>query len=380
MLRDTFGPTIEANFKANKKKLKEEIMRYIDRNSNILYSVDLTERLFFSDDDRAIVYVSMGVREDQVEDAAAKSKDINTSFKVSSNPFYLTCTLMVREAILKNDSEMASMISVLMSCMMYSSMHSQFLKFDANKNIMTYTVNNLDNNFKFKKLGSLFALLEDNVQTWLNTYKSRFQKGTDNDLVYIINALQTRIKGKLRKIFNEFYKNWESGRYLNMDTSSYNEENYKLMDNNSYAVSRLSDKVYLNMIQKGINDTVVKYSITRSDTSYEKLRVILSDIIKNDGGEVVKVINALIEHYVHTSGNAIDTIYKGEFVSYMIKAYASNTEASSIKYVKATLDTWMTENSSRYGNQRYGKTAMVAYKKSIYMYFVYMINLNSKTG
>lgn len=379
MLKDIYGKIIENNMKENKKKLKDCIVKYIDKYSYVLYTADFTEYIYFSDEDRSVIYSNLGVMESDMDSSIKDSKDINNSFKVSSNSFYILSTLAIREAILKNDSETSRLLSIYMSCMMYASMHSNFLQYKANKAIMDYTINNLDNNFKIKKLGSIFALLEDNANTWLETYKSKFKNGTDNDIVYIVNALQTRIKGKLRKIFNAFYEDWESGKYLNMENGSYTEENYKEIDNNSYMSARLADKVYLTLIQKGVNAKLLKYSITKSDTSYVKLKSIIEDIIKNDEkGEVKDVIQNMIDYYTRTSGNSADKISSGEFITYMISAYASNTDSVQTKFIKDTIDSWLEESASRFGIKRYGKTAMSSYKKSIYMYLVYTININAK--
>lgn len=370
---------VEANLKANKNKIRDGIIRYIDRYSHVLYSVDFSEYTYFSDEDREMLYVNIGITEDELDESIKNSKDINTSFKVSSNSFYHACMLSIREAILKNYKDMPKMLGTYMSFMMYSSMLSNFLEHKPNKAIMDYTINNLDNNFKIKKLGSIFSLLEDNVETWIKTYTSQIKRGTDKDFVYVINALQTRIKGKIRKIMNEFYDNWEGGKYLNMDNGSYSEENYREVDNNSYMSARLADKVYLRMIQKSISTKILKYSITKSDTSFTKLKSIIEDIIKNDDkNELKNVIQSMIDYYVLTSGNGVDKISSGEFITYMMTAYASNSDSTQTKYIKDTIDTWLEESGSRYGMKRYGKTAMASYKKAIYMYLVYTINLNSK--
>lgn len=379
MLTTIYAKQVEAGFKANKNKIRDSIIRYIDRYSNVLYSVDFSEYIYFSDDDKSVIYNNIGVTEDELDNSIKESKDINPAFKVSSNSFYHACMLVIREAMLKNDKDMPKLIGVYMSFLMYSSMHSNFLEHKPNKAIMDYTINNLDNNFKIKKSGSIFALLEDNAITWLNTYEARIKRGTDNDFVYIINALQTRIKGKLRKIMNEFYENHKSGKYLNMDNGAYTEENYREVDNNSYMSARLADKVYLRMIQKSISTKLLKYSITKSDTSFTKLKSIIEDIIKNDDkNELKNVIQSIIDYYVITSGNGVDKISSGEFISYMISAYASNSDSTQTKYIKDTIDEWLEESGSRFGMKRYGKTAMSSYKKAIYMYLVYTINLNSK--
>ena len=49
-----------------------------------------------------------------------------------------------------------------------------------------------------------------------------------------------------------------------------------------------------------------------------------------------------------------------------------------MKLIKDTLDYWMKTHMVKYGRQNYGKTAGIAYKKSILMTLVYIINYEAK--
>ena len=152
------------------------------------------------------------------------------------------------------------------------------------------------------------------------------------------------------------------------------------MDNDSYAIDRLATKTYLKMINHQFDSRFIKYAITRSDTSYSKLANIIDDIIGDDeNNDVRKVISALIEYYVLTCKKPPDTIGRGEFVSFMKKVYASNAALEQLDFVKSTIDRWLNENMFKYGKAKYANTAKLQYRKSIYMFLVFIINYEAKT-
>lgn len=381
MVKDTLNPIIEKSLPTNWNRLQEGIIQYIDKNSDVLYTFDLSSRISFADCDRGIVYEACGLTEGMVEAEIKKSKTIHSGNKTHSNPFYVTCALAIGNRIRSKKEDDAKWLASYVSLMMYTSIHFGFVKYGANKNIMDYTIAHLDNSYKIRQMKSLFAFLQDNAVVWLDTYRSRFVKSDDGDLTYVMDALHTRIKGKLRKIFNAYYDNHKSGRYLNYDSDSTEEGNYHQMDNNSYMIDRLTNKTYIKLINHQFDERFIKYSITRSDTSYQKLKKIVDDIISDDtDNDVRKVLSAIVEYYVTHSQNNVERVSKGEFISYMNTVYGSNTEVDQMIYIKKTLERWLTENMYKYGKASYGVTAKQQYKRSVYMFFVFMLNYEAKTA
>lgn len=380
MVRDDLAKYISSTLPSNKKHLADGIIKYIDKNSNVLYSSDLSNRISFDDSDRLLVFDSCGLNEALIDQAMDKSKVFYKDNKILRNPFYTASLLSMSYCLNNKDRDTAMLLMVYMSLMMYTSIHYGFVKYGANKAAMDFTINNLDNNFKIKKLGTLFSMLEDNSRTCFETYEKMIKNCDDSDIVYVVFALHTRIKGKMRKIFNKYYENKQSGRYLNLDTESNAEDNFRQIDNDSYAINKLASKVYLNILHGKIDERFIKYSITRSDTSFGKLKSLIEDVIDSDDDQVVlKMITSMIEYYSLYSQNRIDTIYKGEYITFMLSAYASNTDAEQMVYIKTSIDRWLKENMYKYGKSSYGKTAMSSYKKAFYSFFIYTINYEAKS-
>lgn len=379
MLKDVFLPTVSKNILANQKQFERGIVRYIDRNSDIVYSLDLTKRISFSDYDRNVLYDNIGVTAEQAKAEIAKSKQIPSINKIKSNPFYCMTVLTVGALLDAKKDKLALLALTYMSLNMYPSIHYGFFKFGANKNVMDYTIANLSNSYRIRTMNSIYALLQDNASVYMNTYRKRLIRGTDDDIAQLVSALWDRIKGKIKKIAQAYYKNHEEGNYLNYDSDSLEQDNYHIMDNDSYMMDRLSTKVFLKLINRQFDSRFIRYAITRSDTSYTKLANIIDDIIGDDSNnDVRKVLSAMIEYYVLTSKRPPDTIGKGEFISYMKRSYGSNASIPQLNLIKSTIDRWLDENMYKYGKAKYANTAKAQYRKSIYMFLVFVINYEAK--
>ena len=203
--------------------------------------------------------------------------------------------------------------------------------------------------------------------------------GSDDEIRRVVDAFFTRIKQKLNKIAQEFYKNHKSGRYLNYDSDSYDQDNYRVMDNDSYAMDRLSGAVYMKLINHQFKTQWLKMSITQSSVSLTKLINLFDDVIQNDEDERLrKVILSMVEYFCTVMGNPIDQVSNSKFISVLSSGYSSAAKSEQMIYIKESLDKWLNENSVRYGRGQYGKTAAIAYKKSVYMSLVYIINYEAK--
>lgn len=380
MLKDVFGERISKSITPEKTKAFENyVTTYIDQNSEILLTFDMSQRYSFSDKEREAVYALSSVSEAEMAAAIKKSKTIHSNNKIQSNPFYLLSMLVSRAYLAKKDEKHALQLLVYISLQMYTSSHKGAFKYNANKAAMDYTIAHLTQSFRMTNMTSLFAFIEDNATVAFNTYKSRILNGTDKDLVDVVDALWTRIKAKILRIANQYYKNYSSGKYLYADTESYSEEDYRELDNDSFMIDRLTNKVYLKLINHQYEDRLIKYAITRSDVSYQKVKNIIEDIIdSNDDKSCQKLISSIIEYFVYQSGKTPDYIAKGDFIAFMKSAYGSNTTMEQMATVKNIIEIWLDENASKYGRAVYNRSAKLEYRKVIYMFFVFLINNEAK--
>lgn len=381
MLRDLFGERIaKALTPKVVNDLDKSISNFVDRNSEILMTFDLSVRYSFADADRAVIYNAIGISEAEFTAAVKASKQIYSGNKVQSNPFYLASFLVARYFLSQKNPDVkhAKQVLTYMSLMMYTSIHKGLFKYNANKEIMDYTLTHLNKNFLIRQMASLFAFIEDNVNTIIDTYKPRILKADDSDLAYVTDATWVRTRSKLQKIAQQYYKNHREGNYLNADTDVYTDDEFREIDNNSFVIDRLVNKTYTKLINHQFDNRLLKYSITQSDTSYQKLKNLIDDIVDDDNGEARKLISSIIEFYLMQSGKSADYIARGDFIVYMKTAYGTNTDIGQMSYIKSSIDKWLDANMYKYGRANFGKTARQSYRKSVYMFFVFLINMEAK--
>lgn len=381
MIRDHLVPRIEANLTmARATVINKGIVRYVDKNSDILMKMNWSERYSFADQDRALIYDNIGIDERTFQEEIRESKQIYSGNKIQSNPFYCSVMLTAHVLLEQKNEKLAQLIMTYMCMQMYTSAHKGFFKYGVNDKIMNYTIAHLDNSFRVRSVPSLFAWIDDNAEQTFNAYKDRIERCDDADISWVVNAMWDRIKGKLRKIANLYYKNHEAGNYLNEDDDqTQDSENYHEADNNSYMVERLANKVYIKLLNHQVDERFFKYAITRSDTSLQKLKNLTYDIIDSDNGNLLKsYLISNIEYFLIMSGRGFEYIPRGEYIAYMKAAYASNTELKQMVSIKDQLEKWLTEHMTVVGRQNYGKTARLGYKKALYMFFNFIINREAK--
>lgn len=362
-------------------RVKNDIARYVDKNSDTLLTLDLSKRYSFGDNDRKVLYDAISVTEDSVTADINNSKDIYSGNKVQSNPFYVVATLEASHYMNKKDQQTAEMIITYMSLMMVVSIHKGMFKYGVNQQIMDYTIANLDNTYLIRQFPSLFAFVQDNTHTCVETYKTRLMTCTDKDITWVVDAIWTRMKGKFKKIAQRYYENHKAGNYLNQDTETTpDSESYHEMDNLSFAIDRLTDKVYISLINRQYDKRYIKYSITSSDTSYQKVCNLIEDIIDGDGKDkrMREVISSMITFFLRQSGKPISYIAKGDFIAYMKVAYGSNTTVPQMETIKRHIEYWLDEHMFKYGRASYGKTAKIQYRRCLFMFFVFAINGEAK--
>ena len=381
MIRDTLWPLMTKNITpAVTKKLSTDIGSYVDRNGHVLMTLDFSQRYSFGDRDRELIYNAIGITEDEVEELVSQSKYIYQSNRVQSNPFYNTCALLTGWYVKKNDMNSAIAVWTYMSLMMLTSIHKGLFKFGLQPEIWSYTIAHIDATFSIRNFPSIFAFIQDNTKTVVETYKAKLARGDDKDVTYVIDANWTRLKGKMKKLASKYYENHKSGRYLNQDTDSYDSEDYHQMDNVSFASDRLVNKVYIKLINRQYDKRFIKYSMSGSETSYNKVVNLIEDIIDGDGadGALRDVIDSLIKFYLMNSGKPMSYVGRGDYVAFMKTSFGSNTSSKEMEYVKATIDRWLGEHMYKYGRANYGKTVQIMYRRVIYMFLVFVINYEAK--
>ena len=380
-LLNSLYPIIEKNLsdQNNIKKLLLAIKKYADSHSDILLSVDMSKRLLISEKEKSIVFDVTGLDIATVSKAVKDSPIIKSSWKVATNPFYITSLLIARYFELHNKKAEMEAIIVFMSYVLYVSSHKSSFPYNPNKQIMDYTINNLSNRYLIKQVGTIQGMIEHTVINAINgRYLEDMKDASDIYIKDILSALETRMSSVIKYIATEYYKHHASGDYLFHEEDNESEEDFHVSDNVSFKIDRVVNLVTASIISEGFDyKTCIKRAINlNSDASNKKLEPMLRTIIENDMESIKPIISDIITLFIYKSStNTINDIKTMRFVSESLQIYKSNSQDEITTRIKDKLKYWIDITAEKYGHNfiSKGKTSLDTYRRAIYTCFVFKI-------
>lgn len=372
---DTLYVKVKTNL-SNKNTIstfKTHINKYFDKNSEILFDIKLTKQLLFSDFDKEATYKAAGLTPEEIKKVIKTSKFIKDSWQIMNEPLNIAFVLIIKYFEENRMRKELELTLLYYSCYFYSSLFFKFFNYAPNENIMSYTINNLSNKYKIKKLGSLFKCLEDTSQISHDKYTSKLKKASDEDLAQYISCLKTRVNEFVKNIANEFYKNEKEKKYINFEQDDFSEDNYHMADNNSFAIQRVTDKVLLNLTQNGPDMRFVQASANMNQVSTSVFRNAVLNIMEKSPSEIRELINLILQVYLFDDKNSVDEIRSKKFVVHAIELYKkSNTNDQLVLRIKDILDKWLRENSDNYAKTQ-RKATLTNFRRALYYFFIFTI-------
>lgn len=354
------------------RELLINIGKYFDRNSDVLYDTGCTNKLFFLDDDKEVIYKACNCTKSEIKDIIKESNYIKDTWKILNEPLNTAFVLLIRYYTIKKDSEKMLNVLLFYSCYFYSSLYFKYLPYGANKAVMDYTINTLSKKFKIKQYGNLFETIRNTVLTSHETYEDRLIRGEDGDYAMYVSALKVRLNDLLKNIKNEYTKNYNANRFLNIDSDDTSEENYHIADNTSYIISKLSQATVTRLNTYGPDLKLAKLSANAAGVSVNEVRNVVSHLSDDDSEKIMKLCDMILQLFL-TNGNSSDQIRGKVFLAQCLSIYAkSNTNDKLILDIKKILDEWLKRFSAKYRTTNREPT-LSNFRKSIFLYFVLQI-------
>ena len=365
--------------KNNINTLIKYIRHYADKNADLLLSTDMSSRLIFSENDKKIIYTVTGIKQEEVSAAIKESPAIKPTWKISTNPFYILCVLVMRYFMSHKMEKECYAVNVYMSYLIYTTTHKGFFKYNPSKQIMDYTINNLSNRFLIKQYGTIQEVLENTVIPAMHDrYKKELLDGSDIYIKDIVSALETRITSFVKNVAREFYENHKSGKYLFHEDEDLSEENFHLSDNISFKINRIVTIVTQSIISEGFDQqTCLRRSINlNSGASIKKLEPMLRTIIEEDMDHISEMISDILTLFIYKgNNNSIEDVKTMKFISESLQIYKSNSQDDITIRIKERLLYWINITAEKYGRNfiSKGKTSLDTYRRTIYTCFVFKI-------
>ena len=381
-LVDNIYPIIQGTLGQNPhnvKTLKSVVAEYLDANMAKLSSAGPTYRTLFTDRDKQVLYLNTGTSSELVERILPMSSYIKKHWRNIVIPFNVVCALTITYAKRTNNSELAQYMLMYLTLSMYPSLHAKYFKYGVNPQIMDYTINNLSNKYKIKQMGTIWNTLLDTAMVCDKTYTKNIVRANDKDITDYIESLKTRLNALLKKIKNEYTKNYNDKNIMSIEQDNEDQDNYSRAESNSYIIERLANSITLKVSIGGPDLKIVDLSAKLNAVAVNDLRTTVNNLTadKNNSKEIKAVIIAILTLYLTEPGNTAAEIHTNKFILTCLQIYKkSNTSDKNIIEIKKLLDMWLQRYSDRYKKSNRVAT-LNSFRKALFTYFVFTIQANS---
>ena len=376
-IKTQFYPTVEKALKSKSmvKALMDKISKYVDTNTPALSTIGPVQNIvFWEDKDRQPIYEMVNISKDNLVSTIKKTHELSRSVN-TSDPFNVLMTLIIRYFRMNKMDGERKACCLYLALSMYPSLFSKYFKFKPNENIMEYTINNLSDKYKIKKTGTLLSALIEIINIADDHYSPEIKRFEDKDISLYIAAFKTRLNAFLKNICTEFMKNHAKGKYLNFEDDDNDPENFKVTDNNSLVIQRISQAVIMQVSVHGPDAKAIRLASQINRVSINDMRTTITSICKDTKNkeEIRKIISNILYEFLFTGKNSSDEIKSTKFTLYALQTFKkSNTSNKNVIEIKTTLNKWL----ERY-SERYVKTNMVStlnqFRRALYMFWIFTI-------
>lgn len=384
-IKSKLYPKVAKLLEQNLSKYKRVVSTFIDRRSKDLYDIAPYSNMYFTQKDADEFYKAIGITEKEIEDVISQTyfyPITNFNPRSAKDPFTCLQTCVIRYFFLsKKEKELVLSISVLMlSGKFYpSAFFMSFPKVSPSeyREVMLYTVNNkLTNKYDIKAYGSLFGALRSIGDTWINTYDDMIKSFTDEDYVYIIQQLQTRLRSFMKNIAEEYYDCYENKEYLTFDSDNFEQDNYRVADNDSLKTERIIEKTIDTINTSDVSDSLCKIA-SNDRIKTNEIKSIIQYIFSDPANraEVRELITLIVNSY-NSQSNTKD-VRDISFITFTIAA-KPNTKDKNILRQKQIIQGWLEKSPSSFNKRRTSPNTESAYYKAVYTYFALLIHNSNK--
>ena len=223
VLNEKVYPKIKTslNKPTSSNEIKKFFSYYLNKNNSKLSDIGPMENIFFTKEYQATLFEIMGVTEAEVKQAMVESTDILVkSGDQTVKPFNLAMGVAIKVLDeFKRDKDKEMMV-FLMFMSFFPSTFNKYFKFNPNREVMTYVINNMSNRFDIKKKG-YFNTLRDMASGSYRNIEERLRKSNDSIYVYFSCDMRNRQNSFFKNVRDEFEQAHKSGKYLNSTEDSF---------------------------------------------------------------------------------------------------------------------------------------------------------------
>jgi len=365
---------ITDGLKENEQEMYRLILKFIDKNSEVLNHNIPSKRLYFSDEiDRLPIYNFCNITPKEIKDIVNSIPDVKSSWKLINDPFNILMLMVIRYYTVKNNRKMMEISLTYLILSLYSSLQYKSYRYPPNEAIMEYTFNRLSTKFYFKKYKTILNALLATGSGSHEKYANDLKKEDDTLLINYFVSLRSRLNNQMRMFANEYYKDYKEGNTMFNSSDSSDVEDFHENGNISSFIVGVADKVSLNFSINNLDVDSIKVASSLAKTDPVTLKNALLSIKEHETAVVKKLIILILQAYLKDTNNPINSVGSKKFITYTISIYSkSNTKDVTVLEIKDILDSFLSKHSSKYSHTEREATKG-SYRKALFTYFVLII-------
>lgn len=377
-------PTTRSNY----KKLVND---FISNRTEFLYDTLPCDRILCSEMEMDKLFDVLKIAKSDVKEIISETYygKVDNFNPLAAKHEFTICLLLIIRYFLINDNSSKSSIKLSKECELamvhlafsgkfYPSLHYRsYPTVTPVKHVMEYVVNNrLSKKFDLTVQGSVFGAIKSVATTWIETYYDRFKSLEDEDVVYLIQQLHSRVGSFIKNIATEYYEVYEDkDSYIAYSSDSYDSDDFHLADNDTLKVGKCTEKTINAINSSGVDYRICKMCST-SDITPNECKAVMESIIGNKENiyNIKELISLMISLYFSTGEKDVSDI---KFITYTI-APKPNAKQKEIVRLKEIIEEWLCESGTAYMRRRSRIATRNAYERAVRMYFALVIHNSNR--
>lgn len=377
-------PMVETALKKSStiNNYKKLISNFISTRTEDLYDTLPCSRLLCGETDMDLLFNILNIAKSDVTNIINHTyygPVPNFNPLAAKHEFTVTQLCVIRYFFLKNMKKELelSLIYLSFSGKFYPSLHYRsYPNVLPVRHIMEYVINNrLSKKFNIVAYGSVMEAIKSISITWLDSYKDRFKKFEDEDCVYLIQQLHSRIGSFTKNIAEEYYKVYDSkDNYFNYSSDNYNSDDFHISDNDTLKVQRVVEKTMSKINSSGIDYRACKQCSDENITTNEIQNIIQAILSDRDLIlEIKELLGLMVSTYFASTDSRNKDVTDISFLTYSI-ASKPNAKQKEIVRQKEIIEGWLSDKSPAYLRRRSRIATKNSYERAVRMYFALAIH------
>lgn len=360
----------------NYKKL---INDFISNRTEYLYDSLPCDRIVCSEAEMNRIFDAIKISKTTVSDIIKETYFGNIDHFTplcAKHEFTILLITMIRYFFIKNMKKECDLavIHLSFSGKFYPSLHYRsYPTVVPVRHVMEYVVNTkLTRKYDLVVQGNVIGAVKSIGDTWIDSYKDKFKSFSDDDVVYLLQQLYSRIGSFIKNIATEYYDTYEDkDAYMTYSSDNFDSEDFHLADSDTLKVGRAVEKTINRINSYGVEGKVCKMCSNDDITPNECKAVIESILMTNSNIPTIKeLISLMISLYLSSGEKDVADI---KFITYTI-APKPNAKQKEILRMKEIIENWLCESGTAYMRRRSRVATKNSYERCVKMYFALTIH------